>query len=278
MEHIVSFVPGQFARPERFRIHMAGVTYPDRTYHIVRERSDIYCIEYVVEGSGDVICGDRHAKPGPGDVYLLPPGVRHDYRSSAADPYKKIWMNVSGLLCDALYREYHLANGIVYPGETLRPLFSRFLALCEDCGNGDDGRLSLDGALIVHSIFAQLAQRHLDDRLISSSERYASRIRTYLDRRVEDNIRLGAAARDLGLSVSQLSRLFVQAYGISPYRYYLQQRMDLARALLSNTGMRIQEISLRLHYADAHYFSTQFSANVGMSPRRYRERGAGRAR
>lgn len=278
MEHVVTIMPGRFARPERFRIHMAGITYPDRSYHIVRECSDIYCLEYVIEGSGDVVCGSRHARPVAGDVYLLPPGVRHDYRASAVDPYKKIWMNVSGLLCDALYREYHLGEAIVYPQIPVHPVFSRVLSLCEHEGEIPSQDLSRQSALLIHDIFARLAQERLDERLASSADRYATRIREYLDRRVEDNIRLAQASHDLGLSVSQLSRIFVQAYGVSPYRYYLDQRMELARALLKDTGMRIQEIALRLHYSDTHYFSTQFSSNVGLSPRRYREESSGRRR
>lgn len=283
MEHVVTIVSGLCERPERFRIQMAGITYPDRSYHILRNRSDIYCIEYVLEGHGDVVCGERHVHPRAGDVYILPPGVRHDYRASPTDPYKKIWMNVSGLLIDALYREYQLGESIVYPHASVLPIFEGFLDMCERAarpgGEASDaaaGSLSRRGALMIHDIFARLAEQHLDGRLLSSPDRYALTIREYLDRHVGDNIRLAVAAHDLGLSVSQLSRVFSRAYGESPYRYYLCQRAELARALLDNTGMRVGEISARLHCADAHYFSNQFKAVVGVSPRAYREQTSAR--
>jgi AraC-like DNA-binding protein len=267
-------VPGVFPRPERFRIQMAGITYPDRSYHIVRENSDIYCMEFVIEGKGDVTCGEKHVVPVGGDTYILPPHAAHDYRSSITDPYKKIWVNMSGLLCDALYREYHLGESILFKQVPLYPLFERLLELCEHSSDPQAQDIERKASLIIHDIFAQLAQRHLDEHLSSSQNRYAGIIKDMLDRKVEDNINLGVVSKEIGLSISQISRIFTRAYGESPYHYYVSQRIQLATELLNNTGMRIQEIASRLRYADAHYFSTQFSSVIGLSPRQYRDQNA----
>ncbi|MCI1220248.1 MAG: AraC family transcriptional regulator [Bifidobacterium sp.] len=267
MEHIVSFVPGQLPDERRLAIQMTGITFPDRTYHIVREHADLYCIEYVIAGCGEVMCAGRRFNPGPGDVYLLPPGVRHEYRAAAADPYKKIWMNVSGTLCDALYREYGLEGTMLFRRAPVRPLFQRFLEVCET-GKDNPRALSVRAALLIHEIFAALAA--LCTVAPQVPDPYAARIREYLDRHVEDNIRLGQAAHELGLSVSQLTRSFARAYAMPPYRYYLGQRIELAQSLLSNTGMRVRDVAARLHCADEHYFSAQFKQYAGVSPRAYR--------
>ena len=52
MEHIVTFLPGQFAKEDFFCVEMTGITYPDSRYRIERECSDIYCLEYVIAGEG----------------------------------------------------------------------------------------------------------------------------------------------------------------------------------------------------------------------------------
>lgn len=274
MEHVVNVVPGVFARPERFRIQMAGITYPDRSYHIVRENSDIYCMEYVMEGKGDVSCNERHVFPDGGDTYILPPHTAHDYRSSINHPYKKIWVNMSGQLCDALYREYHLADSIVFKQVPVYTLFAQLLELCESSSDSQAQDIERKASLLVHDIFAQLAEHHLDEQLSSSQNRYAGMIKDVLDRRVEDNINLAVVSKEIGLSISQISRIFTSSYGKPPYGYYISQRIALACELLNNTGMRIQEIASRLKYADAHYFSTQFSSIMGVSPKQYRNQNA----
>ena len=83
MEHIITFLPGQLPGEEVFGIEMTGITYPDSHYHIVRENSLIYCLEYVMEGTGVVQIGEEIYHPEKGDVYLLASGKYQDYR---ADP------------------------------------------------------------------------------------------------------------------------------------------------------------------------------------------------
>ncbi len=63
MEHIITFLPGQLPGEEVFGIEMTGITYPDSHYHIVRENSLIYCLEYVMEGTGVVQIGEEIYHP-----------------------------------------------------------------------------------------------------------------------------------------------------------------------------------------------------------------------
>ena len=273
MEHIVSFVPGQLPHEDRFQVLMAGITYPDRSYRITREHSDLYCIEYVLAGMGEVRCAGQHFFPRAGDVYLLPPGVRHDYRAMPSNPYRKIWMNVNGTLCDCLYREYALEGTWLFPGNggvnaNGRPLFASFLSTGEN-DRSNPVVLSRRLSLTLHEILSTLSA--IPERFSPSAQQpYATAIREYLDLHVEGNIRLGKAAHDLGMSLSQLSRSFTRAYAQTPYRYYLSQRIALACSLLRNTGMRISDIAARLHYADEHYFSTQFRRHTGLPPKEFR--------
>ena len=46
MEQIITFLPGQLPGEPVFQIEMTGITYPDSHYHIERENSSIYILEY----------------------------------------------------------------------------------------------------------------------------------------------------------------------------------------------------------------------------------------
>ena len=63
MEHIVTFLPGQFAKEDFFCVEMTGITYPDSRYRIERECSDIYCLEYVIAGEGQIETGGSSLLP-----------------------------------------------------------------------------------------------------------------------------------------------------------------------------------------------------------------------
>lgn len=123
MEHIVTFLPGQFAKEDFFCVEMTGITYPDSRYRIERECSDIYCLEYVIAGEGQIETGGRLFRPSQGDVYLLPVGSAHCYRSDPSHPWEKIWMNVRGSLCDFLVRSYGWEAKPCFPPVRFCPYF-----------------------------------------------------------------------------------------------------------------------------------------------------------
>lgn len=271
MEHIISFLPGRLPNEGRFCCEMTGITYPDRNYRVQRPKSGIYCLEYVISGSGNVLCGDERFSPTAGDVYLLPSGVRQNYQANPEDPFEKIWINMRGSLCDALYEQYDLSGAYLYPQRPLKSLFQSFLKLCED-NYANPRYVSVRGALIVHEIFAALSEpKKMDDDQTSD---YASRAKKYIDLHAAEPLTVTQVAAHAGVSVSQLNRSFTKRYGIGPYRYYTDARMNMACSLLRNTGLQVQEVSRRLHFRDLHYFSAAFKEYAGVSPKRYRQQNA----
>ena len=98
------------------KIHMCGITYPDKTYEISRDKSDLACIEYIEKGMGTVQIEDQIFYPEAGDVYFLQVGTRHHYFSDRENSWKKIFINVSGSLLDSLIEGYNLKNLYYYKG------------------------------------------------------------------------------------------------------------------------------------------------------------------
>ncbi len=110
-----------------FQIIIAGISYCDGTYHIHREVSSLYCLEYVRKGQGTVSTDGQTFHPMAGDVYILHAGKKHDYFSDADDPWEKIWFNCTGSLVSALLRVYGLENTYYFPQLDLHAEFNAFL-------------------------------------------------------------------------------------------------------------------------------------------------------
>ncbi|MBO5099557.1 MAG: helix-turn-helix transcriptional regulator, partial [Clostridia bacterium] len=65
--------------------------------------------------------------------------------------------------------------------------------------------------------------------------------------------------------------LFTEIMGVSPINYVIDQRMNAAADMLTNTTFPISEISKKVGYEDSYYFSRLFKNRVGVSPVRYRK-------
>ncbi len=100
---------------------------------------------------------------------------------------------------------------------------------------------------------------------------------------MEANIREPISQEDLasyvGLSRRQLQRLFQRYLMCAPSRYYLQLRLQRARELLRQTGMRLVEISALTGFVSTSHFSKSYKAYNGHSPsaERQQEFNASRA-
>src|SRR5213080_4676206 len=76
---------------------------------------------------------------------------------------------------------------------------------------------------------------------------------------------IGLAAQ-AGLSRFHFHRLFKSAVGVSPSRYYINLRMNVARQLLRETKKSVVDVALDVDYTNPSHFAKLFRRETGHSP------------
>lgn len=119
---------------------------------------------------------------------------------------------------------------------------------------------------VLEPVLASLEeQRQIDNRRISQM------VTEYIATHLEDEITLESCAAAVKYHPNYVSRAFKEQQGIS-YSEYLQNcRIDAAKKWLSQTDMKITEISKRLQYCNPQNFIRCFKKIVGMTPGQYRD-------
>ena len=77
-------------------------------------------------------------------------------------------------------------------------------------------------------------------------------------------------ARMMNVSRDRFQHIFREVMGISPYAYYVGQRMENAVKLLLETNLKIKDIAEFSGYRDPFYFAAAFKSAKGTSPTEYR--------
>lgn len=72
------------------------------------------------------------------------------------------------------------------------------------------------------------------------------------------------------LSVSQLRRVFAEAYGKSPIAYLTMLRAEQMVVLLRDTALPVAAIAAAVGWGDADFAARQFRRSIGVSPSEYR--------
>lgn len=263
---------GEDAELLPMHIAMAGDEQCSPAYRVYRANAEIGVLIYLLSGEGVLETGGSTYELCPGDVLAIPQGTTYEYRVSRAAPWRILWFNITGELYQYLLKKYGLLHTPVYreaDGGVLES-FIKGMDACKESG----GRELVQSRLcaVVYEIVLALWRQY---RHSQASEGVAARLRQYIDDWISADQSLGfspeQAAMQQGMSARQLERAFKEEYDCTPYRYYQNQKLVLAKQYLRNTGLTIKEISAKLGFCDPYYFSNCFKSREGVSPKAYRQ-------
>ena len=103
------------------------------------------------------------------------------------------------------------------------------------------------------------------------SDRYLFQAIEYIDHHLSQSIKLDDLATHVGISKFHFSRLFKKSMGVSPHQYVTQQRIELAKHLLSKADMSISDIALECGFNSHGHLGKYFHKIVGITPKAYRQ-------
>lgn len=130
----------------------------------------------------------------------------------------------------------------------------------------------------VQGLFLHLIG-HVLERHRPAAERAAwggagrfQRVIGLMDARFRDNPPLAELAATAGMAPAHFHRRFRSTFGLTPHDYMLRRRMDLARHLLGDPSLRVQEVAEAVGYGNPFYFARVFRRQMGFSPSELRRR------
>lgn len=89
-----------------------------------------------------------------------------------------------------------------------------------------------------------------------------------VDEDISRKININSLAREANLSAFHFSRSFKNAFGISPYQYVLNRRLDRSVELLKSGDFMLTEIAYQVGFNDIYSFSKSFKKRFNTCPSR----------
>ncbi|MBQ8525134.1 MAG: AraC family transcriptional regulator [Clostridia bacterium] len=248
-----------------FWISMVGTSDCDKNYHITRDNSEIFCLEYVLDGQGYVSENGKSHVAVKGDAWFLKGGKNHEYYTDPDHPWKKIWMNFGGAVVGQLVEAYGL-DEFYYPRTNIQPQLEE---IHQVLANVENQKVAFDKCAVI---FHRICQHLYDSRYSESNTQgtIAEEMKKYIDTHSETDVSLNDIIEHMHCSKAYAIRSFKKKYNITPYNYILLRKIEMAKNLLINTTTSINEISDYLGMCDSHYFSKYFKKHTGVSPSEYR--------
>ena len=116
-----------------------------------------------------------------------------------------------------------------------------------------------------------LLKMHLSAKKSDGISDIGMQMKDFLNTQITSRFHLELLCKHISRSESQTIRLFKKFFGITPYAYITNRKIDFAKKLFIDTNLSVKEIADKLCFADEYYFSNIFKKKVGMSPSQYRK-------
>jgi AraC-like DNA-binding protein len=246
---------------EVFHARFVDHAYPPHTH-------DAWTVFIVDEGAIRYELDTRHRGATGARVTLLPPHVVHDGRPATGAGFRKRVLYLGTEVLDE-----RLIGRAVDDPDVDDPRVVRGLGALHDALVDPSGALEAEAGLAVVS--ARL-RRHLGDRAVEPSERsddeIASDLRDLLDTHYQETFTLAEAGRILHVSPAHLVRCFGRAFAITPHRYLVARRIDVARRLLLD-GEPPARVAPAVGFHDQAHLTRHFRRHVGATPARFASAG-----
>lgn len=178
-------------------------------------------------------------------------------------PYNKIYQKPGYGICiffSSAYPLYDEAKIYYLQDNRLAQLFNDILRAFRS-SNG----------LEVKSLFYKILMQ-LD---LSESEKDRgsfSDVISYIDNNIRSSyIDISELAAIYGCSADYFRHKFRSTFGISPKKYILMQKLNIAKDLLLNSSLNIESIASQVGFLDNNYFTRFFKKEIGCSPSQFRK-------
>ncbi|MCX9147349.1 helix-turn-helix domain-containing protein [Erythrobacter sp. WG] len=91
----------------------------------------------------------------------------------------------------------------------------------------------------------------------------------YIEANLYSQFALSELSAVSGLSVPHFMRVFKVEFGMPPYRWIIERKIERSKALMRETSISITELSHLLEFSSLQHFSAAFRKSCGMSPSQY---------
>jgi AraC-like DNA-binding protein len=126
----------------------------------------------------------------------------------------------------------------------------------------------------ILSLIAELLKRKQENQEQSNNDHWwqiVEKAKNFMDINIYNDIDLSHIAGELGVSLSLLHKIFKTYTSFTPYQYYIDAKITVAKTLLEDKTS-VKDTAYQLGFEDQLYFSRLFRHKTGFSPKKWKKR------
>ncbi len=255
-------------KPERFFFEYIVYSRMNGKYYQRRaKQTNFVSIMYLCEGEMYFRSDGQILLAEPGDCVLLKPHHQNDFLHLPGRKCSNFEIILDGSAIDRILHLYGLEHVLWTRIPDSRP-FSEIFQRCGELNRRRSEKSiprELAGlALEVIELISRAAGKQAPPPAVAQ-------VKTELAKQLRKKVGMTEIARQCAMCLPVMNRRFRNAFGVTPYAYLKQLRLERG-ALLLEKGLRVKEVAGLVGYENPKSFSAEFHRFHGVSPLEYRLR------
>ncbi len=226
-----------------------------------------------ISGEAEIMVDGKKYPLIPGNMYLMPAGVKQSYYHISDNFVTKYWCHFS-----AKVGNMNLFN-VVNPRFCVQATNTdEIISLFKKLFHYTSQPESVHATVAIKGLMLEIISHYLKfDSLMAADALREPRtdfqsVLKYIEKHLADKLTIEQLADVMHLHPNYFIRHFKSFFGVSPIRFINNMRMDKAKQLLSEGDMSIAQIAKFVGIDDIFYFSKQFKKYNGYAPTEYRHK------
>jgi AraC-like DNA-binding protein len=264
-----------------------------RNYKIGMHVQEFLEINIIIKGHGKHYIDENCLDATVGDIFIIPPNVRHGYLGD--DGFDVFHILIHQRFLDKHSADFHTLESYfdlfraepIMRTKSKKPLhlrlsderFAKVRALLSEMEEYPDKTLASDclarsGLTMVLipmlcKAYSEIESRKTRERM-HEDECFMKAI-SKIHESYNEKLTVAELAKIANLSKSAFVKKFTEICKLPPSEYLMKRRIEAAEYMLMNTALNIGEIAFETGFYDASHLNKSFSAQNGISPTAFRK-------
>lgn len=235
----------------------------------------LHGLDYILSGEG--FFWDTNGKKvsfSENSIIITPKKLWYDYSPPPGKYFDDLWMRFDGEIADSIMELFIRENISLIKLDEYDRIRKLFLEIHEY-----SMKLTTDSSLkaagLLAALLTELKALVMVERqnVIVKSKGYIEAFYSYAGSNYDSRkLDITAFLKEHGLGYETFRKNFKKASGMYPYSYWLECKLNKAKALLEYSHKTVSEIAYALGYDNIFTFSKFFKTKTGLSPMQYRRK------
>ncbi len=278
-----------------FNMRKTVDAFPKENFETGWHIQEFYEINIITRGNGYHFIEDQTVKAKRGDVFIIPPYVRHAFSGGEGfdvfhfllspvffEKYHSAMSNMAGFLTlfkiepimrrhGGKFKHLHLTNEKL--SEVMQTLHELYLRTSfEFAKNVAELVIAECLAIIVIAnfctVYSEMQNGPYDESELK--DRFFADSLSAIHERFNESLTIDELASIAKLSRTAYLKKFKEIMGVTPKQFITRERINRAKNLLLATDKRISDIANETGFFDTAHFIKTFTKEVGVSPLEFR--------